>query len=156
MYLTGIFNIDKIVTNDKKYKLIICIILSLSVFTAHLPINTGGRLFIIVTFIQMFLFIIINCIIKELKNYCICICSLMVSNIISSIYTWIWTQLKIQEIQESFTNDLLYVFVIAGYGLFAYLSIATTIIVCLECGTSLLVKLKKHNKIKSQEQKHNT
>lgn len=80
----------------------------------------------------------------------------MVSNIISSIYTWIWTQLKIQEIQESFTNDLLYVFVIAGYGLFAYLSIATTIIVCLECGTSLLVKLKKHNKIKSQEQKHNT
>lgn len=80
----------------------------------------------------------------------------MVSNIISSIYTWIWTQLKIQEIQESFTNDLLYVFVIAGYGLFAYLSIAATIIVCLECGTSLLVKLKKHHKIKLQEQKHNT
>lgn len=147
---------DKTVTKDKKYKLIICIILSISVFTAHLPINTGGRLFIIVIFIQMFLFIIINCIIKKLKNYCICIGSLMVSNIISSIYTWIWTQLKIQKIQESFTNDLLYVFVMAIFGLFAYLSIAATIIICLECGISLAVKLKKHNKIKLQEQKHNT
>ena len=41
---------DKEIIKDNKIKLIICIILSLSIFSIYIPINTGGYFTIIMWF----------------------------------------------------------------------------------------------------------
>lgn len=139
---------------DNKFKLIVCIILSLSVFTAHLPFDTGGGLFLIMTFIQIILPIIFAFIIREFKNFCICTGSLAVSNIVSSVYTWIWVQAEIEEIHALKINNFAPVFAIASFGLLAYISIGVTIFVCSECAVSLFIRNKEYKKLKINRQQN--
>ena len=60
---------DKEIIKDNKIKLIICIILSLSIFSIYIPINTGGYFTIIMWFVQIIIPIIFGVLIKEYKNF---------------------------------------------------------------------------------------
>ena len=60
---------DKEIIKDNKIKLIICIILSLSIFSIYIPINTGGYFTIIMWFVQIIIPIIFGVLIKEKLLY---------------------------------------------------------------------------------------
>ena len=109
---------DKEIIKDNKIKLIICIILSLSIFSIYIPINTGGYFTIIMWFVQIIIPIIFGVLIKEYKNFCICIAGLTLSNILSSIFIWIWVQNQITMVKESVKNYGS-VFAIAAFGIIA-------------------------------------
>ena len=54
MHLSPEFGLTyKEIIKDNKIKLIICIILSLSIFSIYIPINTGGYFTIIMWFVQI-------------------------------------------------------------------------------------------------------
>ena len=59
---------DKEIIKDNKIKLIICIILSLSIFSIYIPINTGGYFTIIMWFVQIIIPIIFGVLIKKYKK----------------------------------------------------------------------------------------
>lgn len=136
---------DKEIIKDNKIKLIICIILSLSIFSIYIPINTGtgGYFTIIMWFVQIIIPIIFGVLIKEFKNFCTCIAGLTLSNILSSIFIWIWVQNQITMVKESVKNYGS-VFVISAFGIFAYLSIIFTVFVCVECMIYFVVRYKNY------------
>ena len=134
---------DKEIIKDNKIKLIICIILSLSIFSIYIPINTGGYFTIIMWFVQIIIPIIFGVLIKEYKNFCICIAGLTLSNILSSIFIWIWVQNQITMVKESVKNYGS-VFAIVAFGIIADLSIIFTVFVCIECIIYFIVRYKNY------------
>ena len=136
---------DKEIIKDNKIKLIICMILSLSIFSIYIPINTGtgGYFTIIMWFVQIIIPIIFGVLIKEYKNFCICIAGLTLSNILSSIFIWIWVQNQITMVKKSVKNYGL-VFAIAAFVIIAYLSIIFTVFVCIECIIYFIVRYKNY------------
>ena len=118
---------DKEIIKDNKIKLIICIILSLSIFSIYIPINTGGYFTIIMWFVQIIIPIIFGVLIKEYKNFCICIAGLTLSNIL----------------KESVKNYGA-VFAIVAFGIIADLSIIFTAFVCIECIIYFIVRYKNY------------
>lgn len=94
-------------------------------------------------FVQIIIPIIFGVLIKEYKNFCICIAGLTLSNILSSIFIWIWVQNQITMVKESVKNYGA-VFAIAAFGIIADLSIIFTVFVCIECIIYFIVRYKNY------------